>query len=106
MERTGEVRDEIIERACYGSTLFEREVLKMVSQIPFGQTRSYKWMAKKIGRPMAARAVGQALKKNPLPFVIPCHRVVRTDGKIGGYRLGKALKQKLLNYEKAQIDSR
>ncbi len=95
-----------IVRACKGCTPFEKEVLKIVSQIPLGQSRSYKWVAKKIGRPMAARAVGQALKKNPLPFIIPCHRVVRSDGKIGGYRWGKVLKQKLLNYEKAQIDSK
>lgn len=95
-----------IEKGCKGCTPFEKEVLKIVLQIPFGQTRSYKWVADKIGRPMAARAVGQALKKNPCPFVIPCHRVVRCDGKIGDYRWGKVLKQKLLNYEKAQIDSK
>jgi len=90
-----------IEKACKGCTAFEREVLRVVCQIPFGQTRSYGWVAEEVGRSGAARAIGQALKQNPLPIIIPCHRVVRSNGKIGGYRWGKELKKRLLEYEKA-----
>lgn len=94
-----------IEKVCKGCTAFEKEVLKVVAKIPFGQTRSYGWVAKKVGRPRAVRAVGQALKKNSLPLLIPCHRVVRSDGKIGGYKWGKALKLRLLDYEKSKVNS-
>ena len=66
-------------------TEFEWEVLKAAMTIPLGQTRSYKWIARKIGRPQAVRAVGQALRKNPYPVIIPCHRVIKTDGSLGGY---------------------
>ena len=81
-------------------TLFQKAVYKVVSQIPFGQTRSYQWVARKTGSPKAARAVGEALKKNPYPIAIPCHRVIRKDGSPGGYCLGKELKKKLLDWEK------
>jgi O-6-methylguanine DNA methyltransferase len=66
-------------------TDFEWQVLKAALAIPLGQTRSYQWVAQKIGRPKAVRAVGQALRKNPYPLVIPCHRVVKSDGTPGGY---------------------
>lgn len=66
-------------------TSFEWKVLKATLQIPFGETRSYQWVAKKIGKPKAVRAVGQALKKNPYPIMIPCHRVIKSDGSLGGY---------------------
>lgn len=82
-------------------TSFERDVYMACLSIPFGQTRSYKWLAKKIGRPNAARAVGQALRKNPLPLLIPCHRVVSSKPDcLGGFSLGMDLKKKLLNIEK------
>lgn len=81
-------------------TNFQREVLKIVLKIPLGQTRSYSWIAKRLGRPKAIRVVGRALKKNPLPFIIPCHRVIRKDGSIGGYFLGKRFKKRLLEIEK------
>lgn len=84
-------------------TEFERKVLKIVSTIPLGQTRSYKWVAKKAGRPKAVRAVGQVLKKNPFPILIPCHRVIENNGSIGGYSLGKKVKQSLLTLEKRII---
>lgn len=68
-------------------------------KIPAGQTRSYAWVAKKIGHPKAARAVGQAVKKNPFPIVVPCHRVIASDGSIGGFSLGIKKKKELLARE-------
>jgi methylated-DNA-[protein]-cysteine S-methyltransferase len=64
---------------------FEWKVLKATAAIPLGQTRSYKWVARKIGKPGAARAVGSALRKNPYPLIIPCHRVIKSDGSPGAY---------------------
>lgn len=75
-----------------------------VSKIPYGEVRSYKWIARRIGRPNAFRAIGQALKKNPLPFIIPCHRVVRSDYKLGGFIFGKKLKRELLSKEGLTIE--
>ncbi|MFA5059502.1 MAG: MGMT family protein [Candidatus Omnitrophota bacterium] len=81
-------------------TKFEWAVLKATTQIPIGQTRSYAWVAKKIGKPKAMRAVGQALNKNPFPLIIPCHRVIRKNGLTGGFAKGSATKVDLLNMEK------
>ncbi len=81
-------------------TSFQHKVFKVVSTIPFGQRRSYKWVAKKAGRPRAVRATASVLKKNKDLFVVPCHRVVRSDGSIGGYVLGKRIKKMLLDLEK------
>lgn len=81
-------------------TEFERKVLKVVLKIPLGEVRSYKWVAKEVGRPGAARAVGNVLKKNKFPLFIPCHRVVKSDDKLGGYSLGNDLKRNLINFEK------
>jgi O-6-methylguanine DNA methyltransferase len=67
---------------------FERAVLMKTAEIPFGEVRPYGWVAAEIGRPKAVRAVGTALAHNPVPLVVPCHRVVRTDGTIGQYSLG------------------
>jgi methylated-DNA-[protein]-cysteine S-methyltransferase len=85
-----------------GLTSFERAVCSEVAKIPYGRTRSYGDIARRIGRPGAARAVGTAVAKNPLPIVIPCHRVVRSDGGLGGFssRAGVATKKKLLDFEK------
>ena len=71
-----------------GRTAFEEAVLRATMAIPFGEVRPYAWVAREIGRPRAVRAVGSALAGNPVPFVIPCHRVVRTDGHIGEYGAG------------------
>lgn len=71
-----------------GLTGFERSVLIKTMEIPYGEVRPYAWVAREIGRPRAVRAVGSALAENPIPFVIPCHRVVRTDGHIGEYGAG------------------
>jgi len=67
---------------------FERSVLLKTLEIPRGEVRTYSWVAKEIGRPHAVRAVGTALATNPIPLVIPCHRVVRSDGRIGEYGCG------------------
>ena len=87
-------------RNRYYLTDFEWDVLRVTLKIPIGQTRSYQWVAKAIGRPKAVRAVGQALKKNPFPLIIPCHRVIRADGVLGGYAGGEKKKEQLLQLEK------
>jgi O-6-methylguanine DNA methyltransferase len=69
-------------------TEFERAVLLKAFEIPRGEVRTYGWIAAEIGRPAAVRAVGSALRKNPVPVLIPCHRVVRSDGHVGQYALG------------------
>jgi O-6-methylguanine DNA methyltransferase len=69
-------------------TEFERAVLLKAREIPRGEVRTYAWIAAQIGHPAAVRAVGSALRKNPVPLLIPCHRVVRSDGYIGEYALG------------------
>jgi len=71
-----------------GHTGFEVAVWEKALEIPFGEVRPYGWIAAEIGRPKAVRAVGTALGHNPVPLVVPCHRVVRTDGTIGQYSLG------------------
>jgi O-6-methylguanine DNA methyltransferase len=69
-------------------TEFERAVLLKAREIPTGEVRTYGWIAAQIGHPAAVRAVGSALRKNPVPVLIPCHRVVRSDGALGDYALG------------------
>lgn len=81
-------------------TKFEQKVWKELWKIPYGQTVSYKKIAKRVGSPKAVRAVGQANKKNPFPIVIPCHRVIASDGSIGGYAYGVEMKKRLLTLEK------
>jgi len=75
---------------------FEKAVYRAISGLPAGEVRSYKWVAERIGRPGACRAVGNALNKNPYPKTIPCHRVIRSDGSIGGFARGSRAKRKLL----------
>jgi O-6-methylguanine DNA methyltransferase len=81
-------------------TSFAKKVYKAVLTIPLGKVRTYRWVAEKIGRPKSARAVGQALKKNPYTLIIPCHRVVASNNKLGGYSLGIKIKEALLALEK------
>ncbi|RKY32059.1 MAG: hypothetical protein DRP74_03395 [Candidatus Omnitrophota bacterium] len=78
---------------------FTKRVYKAVSTIPLGEVRSYKWVAKKAGKPRALRAVGQILKRNPYPLIIPCHRVISSNGSLGGYIFGKHKKKALLDLE-------
>jgi methylated-DNA-[protein]-cysteine S-methyltransferase len=79
---------------------FERAVLLKTCEIPRGEVRTYAWIAAQLGRPWAAREVGVVLANNPLPLVVPCHRVVRSDGRLGGYNCGgPTAKRALLEYE-------
>lgn len=71
-----------------GTTAFERAVLLKTFEIPHGEVRPYSWIAREIGQPRAVRAVGSAIGRNPIPLLIPCHRVIRRDGRIGEYGLG------------------
>jgi methylated-DNA-[protein]-cysteine S-methyltransferase len=84
-------------------TPFQRSVLSAIQQVPVGETISYGGLARKIGRPGAARAVGRALGSNPIPIIIPCHRALAADGTLGGYsgRGGVRTKQALLTLEGA-----
>jgi methylated-DNA-[protein]-cysteine S-methyltransferase len=84
-------------------TPFQQAVWRALLEIPCGETRTYKQIAERIGRPRAARAVGQAVGANPLPIVVPCHRVVAGDG-LGGFGGGLAMKKRLLELERALID--
>jgi methylated-DNA-[protein]-cysteine S-methyltransferase len=77
-----------------------RDVLRATSRIPFGRTSTYAEIADRIGRPRAARAVGNALGSNPIPIVIPCHRVLRAGGALGGYGGGTERKRLLLALER------
>ena len=87
-----------------GTTDFTRRVLESVRGIPFGALRSYKWVAREAGSPRAARAVGQVLARNPLPIVVPCHRVVESDGTLGGYSCGGTdMKRRLIELENGQL---
>jgi methylated-DNA-[protein]-cysteine S-methyltransferase len=81
-------------------TPFAKKVYNVVLTIPLGEVRTYKWVARKVGRPKAARAVGVALKNNPCPLLIPCHRVIASNGNLGGYVFGKKTKKALLNLER------
>lgn len=78
---------------------FRRRVLRAIARIPYGQTRSYTEMARKAGNARAVRAAGTACGSNPIPLVVPCHRVLRTGGALGGYGGGLPMKQALLELE-------
>ncbi len=85
-------------------TPFHRHVLEKAREIPRGQVRPYAWIAREIGHPAAVRAVGTALANNPVPFVIPCHRVVRSDGELGQYSGGGTdTKERLLTFEGVDV---
>ena len=80
-------------------TCFQQNVLEVVRTIPYGETRSYGWVAGELGLPKAARGVGQALARNPMPIVIPCHRVISSNGSLGGFGGGVEIKEFLLRLE-------
>ncbi len=82
-----------------GCTDFQRDVWEATVRIPYGQLRSYGWLAAEIGRPRSFRAVGQALGANRLPVIVPCHRVVRSDGSLGGFSCGLHWKEELIRLE-------
>lgn len=85
-------------------TPFQLAVWKELQNIPYGQTTSYKEIAQKINKPKAYRAVGMANNKNPLPIIIPCHRVIGSNGKLIGYAGGLKLKNYLLELEKSHTN--
>jgi methylated-DNA-[protein]-cysteine S-methyltransferase len=78
---------------------FTRRVLLEVKRIPAGRVVSYREIGRRLGYPMAARAVGQAVGRNPIPIVIPCHRVITSDGRLGGFGMGLNMKEQLLALE-------
>ena len=81
------------------TTPFQRAVWEATRAIPYGETRTYQWIAQRIGKPKAARAVGQALNRNPFPIIVPCHRVIGKDGSLTGFSAGINLKKLLLDLE-------
>ncbi|TDD62626.1 methylated-DNA--[protein]-cysteine S-methyltransferase [Actinomadura darangshiensis] len=87
-----------------GLSDFEAAVLRAAAQIPPGQTRPYAWVARLAGRPKAVRAVGSALGRNPVPLLIPCHRVTRSDGSLGDYVFGAGAKERLLRAEDVDVE--
>lgn len=85
-------------------TGFQQEVWEALKEIPYGQIKTYGGLAKELGKPKAARAVGAAIGRNPLPVVIPCHRVVGHNGNLTGFYGGLHLKEKLLELEKIDVN--
>ena len=83
-----------------GSSAFDRRVWAAAREIEYGQVETYGWIAARIGQPRAARAAGQALGRNPIPVIVPCHRVIRSDGHVGGFGAGLEWKIRLLDMEK------
>jgi len=92
---------DILDESCLYA--FQKEVLWAEQKIPYGRISTYGRLALKIGRPCAARAVGTALARNPFPIIIPCHRIIRADGTLGGYQGGIKLKRALLELEGVQF---
>jgi O-6-methylguanine DNA methyltransferase len=82
-----------------GGTSFQQKVWRTLLSISYGQLRSYQWVAMRVGGSQYARAVGNAVGANPMPIVIPCHRIVAHDGSIGGFSCGLPMKRKLLTLE-------
>ena len=98
----GELESFTLPLAPHG-TPFQMEVWRRLCDIPYGQTISYGEMARRIGNPKASRAVGLANGSNPIPIVIPCHRVIGSNGKLTGYGGGLPIKEKLLALERHQL---
>ena len=84
-------------------TEFQRKAWQAMCKIPFGETISYGDQARKVGKPKAYRAVGSANGKNPIPIIVPCHRVLASDGSLGGYSLGLSMKRRLLALEGVSV---
>jgi methylated-DNA-[protein]-cysteine S-methyltransferase len=93
-------REEFTQKTVFTKgTEFYRKVWFALKEVPYGETRTYRWLAEKLGKPSACRAVGQALSRNPIPIVFPCHRIIESDGSIGGYSSGFDIKRRLLEFE-------
>jgi methylated-DNA-[protein]-cysteine S-methyltransferase len=87
----------------FKGTPFQKKVWSALAKIPYGQTRSYKEIARAIGHPKAFRAVGNANGQNSIPLIIPCHRVIENNGGLGGFGHGVKVKKQLLDFEKAHV---
>ena len=87
-----------------GATDFQQEVWHVIREIPYGEVRTYQWIADRIGRPKSARSVGNATGANPVSILTPCHRVVRSDGTLGGYGGGPGRKRQLLALEGYSVE--
>lgn len=96
----GKLRNFDVPLDFFTGTDFQKQVWKKLASIPYGETRSYAWLARSVKRPKAHRAVGNANGKNPLSILIPCHRVVQSNGSLGGYSGGLHIKKYLLELEK------
>ena len=90
---------EVILDAAIGAD-FQRRVWDVARAVPYGETRSYKWLAEQAGNPRAYRAAAQAMAKNPFPLIVPCHRIIASDGSLGGFNGGLDLKKALLALER------
>ena len=86
-----------------GTTVFQQAVWNATRTIPYGETRSYAWVSSQAESPSASRAVGGALARNRFPIIVPCHRVIASDGSLGGFSGGLALKKRLLELEAAWL---
>lgn len=95
---SGKRRSFDVPLALYG-TNFQKSVWQALLTIPYGETRTYKQIALAIGKPKASRAVGMANHKNPVPLLVPCHRVIGSNGKLVGYAFGTEMKEKLIRLE-------
>ena len=82
-------------------TEYQRKVWQAIMEIPYGETRTYEWVAERAGG--SPRSAGNALGANPIPIIIPCHRVVRKDGSLGGYSSGIAIKRRLIEHERLHL---
>ncbi|MEA2584044.1 MAG: methylated-DNA-[protein]-cysteine S-methyltransferase, partial [Thermomicrobiales bacterium] len=82
-----------------GVSPFTRSVLTATAEVPYGRLSTYRDIAQQVGRPSATRAVGNALGRNPIPVIVPCHRIVRSDASLGGYTGGLEIKERLLSLE-------
>lgn len=102
----GELQQFTVPIAFTVGTPFQKEVWKELLQIPYGQTRTYGQIAQAVGRPKAVRAVGSANNRNPLPILVPCHRVVGVGGRLVGYAYGIDMKRDLLNMELQHVQPR
>ena len=95
----GEVVSFLDELDFEGATDFMQDVWQTARSIPYGEVRSYAWLAKRVGRPQAFRAVGLAMARNRFPIIVPCHRVIASDGSLGGFSGGLELKKRLIELE-------
>jgi methylated-DNA-[protein]-cysteine S-methyltransferase len=100
----GERKDFDVELAPNG-TGFQHQVWKLLKEIPFGETRSYGQLANQLGNQGASRAVGRANATNPIAIIVPCHRVIGTNGTLTGYAGGLSMKEKLLAFEQGRTGS-